>query len=139
MTRKLKWDTREPCDSCPYRKDSKLGLWHPTELEELATTEQDPVGGMFVVCRETKKEKNKSVCAGWFLLQKKNDLPSVALRLHLHRNPKAKECLDVVNNGGHELYSTVQEMIDANEVLGRCDCGRYLGADGRCSCAADSA
>lgn len=131
MTKKLKWDTKEPCVSCPYRKDSKLGLWHPVEFDRLSETERDVVGSVFA-CHATRKKKNKSVCAGWLLMQKKTDLPSLALRLHLHRNPKAMECLKTASSGGHELYDTVQQMIDANEALGRCDCGRYLGTDGKC-------
>jgi hypothetical protein len=126
---KFRWDTKEPCGSCPYRKDSKLGLWHPSEFDNLKETEADDIGSVFA-CHATKKYP--SVCAGWLLLQRANDVPSIALRLHLHRNPKAAQCLRTVTDGGHELYGSVEEMIAANEALGRCDCGRYLGEDGTC-------
>jgi hypothetical protein len=38
-----------------------------------------------------------------------------------------------VSSGGHDLYDSVAEMIEANEELGRCDtCERYLSDDGAC-------
>ena len=129
----MKFDTKEPCKSCPYRKDAKLGLWHPCEFENLARTEQELVGAVFG-CHATGKGKTPvSVCAGWLLAQRDAGVPSIALRMQLLQNPDALQGLETVSDGGHELYASVQEMIEANETLGRCpDCERYNNADGCC-------
>lgn len=136
----MKFDTKEPCKSCPYRKDAKLGLWHPSEFENLARTEEEIPGAVFA-CHATGKGKTPmSVCAGWLLKQRDNGVPSIALRLSVLQNPEAGRALETVSDGGHDLYSSVQEMIEANEALGHCpECDRYLTADGDCPvCDAES-
>lgn len=128
----MKFDTKEPCGSCPYRKDAKLGLWHPQEFDNLARTEADPLGSIFA-CHATGKKRHMSVCAGWLIKQREADLPSIMLRLRVGRDPTAREALETVSDGGHELYADVQAMIEANEKLGRCEeCGRYKSDNGRC-------
>lgn len=126
----MRWDTKEPCKSCPYRRDAPLGFWHPEEFDKLVDSERSQMGSVFA-CHGTKS--NMSVCAGWLLKQRDNGIPSIVLRLQLMRNQEAVDCLNQVSDGGHELYDSVDEMIDANEALGRCDsCERYLGEDGEC-------
>lgn len=122
----MKFDTESPCKSCPYRCDAKLGLWHPSEFDNLAATERSEMGAVFA-CHGTGKRKEPSVCAGWMLDQQRRGFPSIALRHALLRNKSAVAILDVLSDGGHELYGSVQEMIEANESLGRCgECGGYL-------------
>jgi len=128
----MKYDTMEPCRSCPYRIDAPLGLWHPSEFENLAATERSQLGAVFG-CHATRHRREPSVCAGWLLKQRDADVPSIALRVELSRTPGAAEALRTVSDGGHELYDSVEDMIEANEALGRCDeCGRYLNQDGQC-------
>lgn len=128
----MKFDTPSPCGSCPYRKDAPLGLWHPSEFEKLARSERDAIGVVFA-CHATAKKREQSVCAGWLLKQIDGGLPSIALRLALRNDDTAVALLDTVSNGGHELYATVEEMIRANEALGRCAaCGCYLTEAGGC-------
>lgn len=125
----MKWDTREPCGNCPYRKDAPLGLWHPENLDRLAQSEREMMGATYG-CHATIKAPDPSVCAGWLLMQKEHGVPSIALRLCLMQDDEALACFEAVTDGGHELYESVQEMIEANEELGRCDCGRYLSGPG---------
>lgn len=128
----MKWDTREPCGSCPYRRDAKLGLWHPDEFDNLVSTERSQMGSLFG-CHATRKLADPSVCAGWLIMQRENGVPSIVLRLNLMRSQEAVDCMEAVSSGGHELYDSVDEMVEANEALGRCDaCGCYLGEDGDC-------
>ena len=128
----MKFDTQSPCGSCPYRKDAPLGLWHPSEFENLAASERHPIGSVFA-CHATAKKPEHSVCAGWLLKQIDAGIPSVALRMTLMHDESAAAALDTVSDGGHELYESVEEMIDANEELGRCEeCGRYLNESGDC-------
>ena len=127
----MNFDTPSPCGSCPYRKDAPLGLWHPSEFDNLALTERDTFGSVFA-CHATAKKPEHSVCAGWLLSQREAGVPSLALRMRLMRDDAAVAALKAVTDGGHELYESVQDMIDANETLGRCPwCGRYL-KDGVC-------
>lgn len=129
---KMKFDTKEPCGSCPYRRDSKLGLWHPDEFEKLMRSERSQIGSVFG-CHGTIKKDPPSVCAGWLLKQRENGVTSIALRMTLMGNQEAVDCLKNVSDGGHELYETVEEMVEANEYLGRCsECERYLSDDGEC-------
>lgn len=61
---------------------------------------------------------------------------SIALRLRLMDRAKGDEtqlALETVSTGGHDLYDSANEMIEANEALGRCSkCGRYKSDDGKC-------
>ena len=129
----MKWDLREPCGSCPYRRDAKLGLWHPSEFENLLEAEERPLGATFG-CHGTIKHDEPSVCIGWLLDQKRRDLPSIALRIRLAESPAAVDCLKEASDGGHELYESIEEMVEANEALGRCRCGRYRSKEGPCVC-----
>lgn len=129
----MKWDTREPCGSCPYRKDAPLGLWHPSEFDRLVATDQSQVGSLFG-CHATIKKEHPSVCAGWLLDQRERGIPSLMLRVALMRERKeAGGCLEQVSSGGHPLYKSIAAMVAANESLGRCGrCGSYLQPDGAC-------
>jgi len=128
----VKYDTKEPCKSCPYRMDAPLGLWHPSEFQNLARTERDQFGAVFG-CHATRHRRTPSVCAGWLIQQRDAGVPSIALRLEILRAPDAAEALRTVRDGGHALYDSVEAMIEANETLGRCyECERYLSADGQC-------
>lgn len=128
----MKWDTRKPCGSCPYRKDAPLGLWHPENLDRLAESEAEQFGALYG-CHATIRAEDPSVCAGWLLVQQANGTPSLNLRLAVMSDPKAEACALEVSADGLELYGSVAEMIAANEALGRCKCGRYLsGKAGTC-------
>lgn len=134
----MKFDTLSPCGSCPYRTDAPLGLWHPLEFDNLARTERDQFGSVFA-CHSTAKKPERSVCAGWLLSQRERGIPSLSLRLMLMRDPSAAAVLESVSDGGHELYASVQEMIEANESLGRCsECGRYMSDEGECPAGCES-
>lgn len=128
----MSFDTLWPCGSCPYRKDAPLGLWHPAEFDNLARTERDQFGAVFA-CHGTAKKPTRSVCAGWLLAQREAGVPSIALRMRLMRDPRAVQAMEAVTDGGHELYPSVDAMIEANEALGRCpECGRYMTNAGEC-------
>ncbi len=128
----MKFDTPSPCGSCPYRTDAPLGLWHPSEFDNLARTEESQHGAIFA-CHATAKKPEWSVCAGWLIKQREAGVPSILLRLRLFQDPEAVRAIESVTDGGHDLYETVEDMIEANEALGRCDdCGRYLSDEGEC-------
>ena len=110
----MKWDTREPCQSCPYRKDVRTQYWAKEEYEGLLKADAEPVMGAVFGCHQTRKHEKPSICGGWLLDQKNRGLPSIQLRLSLIRNKEAVDCLDQVSDGGHELYGSIAEMVEAN-------------------------
>lgn len=131
----MKWNTREPCGSCPYRKDAPLRLWHPSEFDNLLEQDADPIQGRAFGCHATIKNDSTSVCAGWLLDQKRRGLPSIRLRMALMQSEDAQRCLEKVSDGGYELYGSIEEMVAANEAFGRCPlCRCYLDASGLCGC-----
>ena len=130
----MKWDLREPCKSCPYRRDTRVGFWHPEEFDNLQAKDRDPIGSVFG-CHGTIKHADPSVCIGWLLDQKRRGLPSLVLRVRLAQDAEARGCHEEATDGGHALYDSIEEMVAANEVLGRCIfCGRYRQEDETCTC-----
>ena len=92
----MRWDTREPCESCPYRKDAPIKKWDRAEFEDLLAHDANELGGAVYGCHGTKKRvEGPSVCAGWLLDQQRRDFPSIQLRLLLMSNAAAAEIFGV--------------------------------------------
>ena len=113
--RALKFDTREPCAKCPYRRDAPLALWDREHFTTLVANDRNEFGGAVYGCHATRKLPEPSVCAGWLLDQIKRGLPSIQLRLALVRAGDVGPVLDAVSDVGHELYDSIGEMVEANE------------------------
>jgi hypothetical protein len=109
----VKWDTLSPCSSCPYRTDAQPAKWAREEFDNLQAQDADPLNGGVFGCHATIKHDPPSNCAGWLLDQQRRGLPSIQLRLALIRNPEARDCLDKVSDGGHELYESIEDMVAA--------------------------
>jgi hypothetical protein len=110
----MKWDTKQPCESCPYRRDSKLKFWCESEFESLLANDASPILGHMFGCHGTRKNENPSICAGWLLDQIDRGLPSIMLRMSIIHSEEAVKLLDEVTDGGYELYSSIEEMVRAN-------------------------
>ena len=110
----MKWDTTEPCESCPYRKDARIEYWDKGEFAQLLKNDADPIMGAIYGCHQTRKLEEPSICGGWLLDQQNRGVPSIQLRLALIRSKEAMTCLDKISDGGHERYSSIEEMIEAN-------------------------
>lgn len=104
----MKFKTKTPCGTCPYRKDVPLSYWDRAEFEKLAATEKDYMGVVYG-CHK----KNGNVCVGWLIMQEKNGLPSIALRLALLKNGVTKEYLESLSCSS-EMFDTTEEMIQTN-------------------------
>ena len=114
----MRWDTREPCASCPYRCDAEIGRWDPSHLIDTLMADADPMRGAMFGCHGTlKSPEGPSICAGWLLNQVNHGTPSIPLRMQAMRNPDVMRALDEVHDGGHEMYDSVEEMCEANGVL----------------------
>jgi len=109
----MKFDMREPCSSCPYRKDAPLQLWDRAEFAKLLDHERNPFPGAIYGCHGTGKLPEKRVCAGWLLNQVNHGLPSIALRIRLMKDPEAALCAEHVTSKT-ETYESVEAMIEAN-------------------------
>lgn len=110
------WDQTSPCATCPYRRSTKLSLWSEEEFTDLRRRDAVPLDSSVYACHSSavRPEPERRPCVGWLLDQKRRDLPSIPLRLVLIRKSEARELLDQVNDGGSELYDSLQEMHEAN-------------------------
>lgn len=107
----MTWDTRSPCEKCPYRKDAPRGLWHPDEFRRLLASENEAMGRVYGCHKQ-----NGRPCIGWLLDQRERGCPSIRLRLILLREPEAVRCMEDSTSGGHALFKTVAAMCRANGV-----------------------
>lgn len=114
----MDFTNREPCKSCPYRKDVRLKFWHRSEFENLLANDADPLNGNVFGCHEDgkKEPEERRLCIGWTLDQRERGLPSIRLRLLLVRHPAAGDLMREAHSGGHELFKTMKAMCLANGV-----------------------
>ncbi len=110
----MKWDTKEPCTTCPYRRDSKIALWTEEEYKKLLANDANELTGAVFGCHQTRKSDEWSVCGGWLLDQINRGLPSIQLRMQLIRSNAARACVENISDGGRELYGSIKEMVRAN-------------------------
>lgn len=117
----MRWDNRTPCASCPYRKDVPTGTWHVSEFENLLANDADPVAGGVFGCHKWRHrpKDERRLCIGWLLDQQRRGMPSIQLRLlgmRHQRDDEAMALFDEANDGGFDLYETLQAMCAANGV-----------------------
>ena len=112
---KLHWDKREPCKSCPYRRDAPLNLWSNEEFEDLLASERTQKGTTYGCHEYGKRREQAQVCVGWLLNQRENNVPSMMLRLALMTNNAALACYNE-DSSPVEMYESVEEMCAENGV-----------------------
>lgn len=109
-----------PCSTCPYRRDAPIGHWAPEEFRDLLASERTKLGAVYACHGHVKIDpRERGMCAGWLLDQKRRGIPSIMLRLALIRDPEAGPAIEAVNDGGHDLYPSLAAMCRANGVLRR--------------------
>ncbi len=113
--RKLLWDSRKPCKSCPYRTDAPLNLWSDEEFQDLLDNERSQMGTTYGCHKFRKKHGDAQVCVGWLLNQRAHGVPSLILRMNLIRNDAALACYNEASSPV-ELYGSMEEMCAANGV-----------------------
>lgn len=110
----MKWDIRVPCKSCPYRKDTKLGLWSAQEFIDLQINDQrDDPGAPLYACHGTAKLPEPTICAGWLMDQRRRHVDNIGLRLTLALDEDALACYLEVDCEA-EMFGSIEEMADAN-------------------------
>lgn len=62
-----------PCGSCPYRKDTPPGVWHPDEYAKLPAWDNpmEMHAGVFM-CHQSALGQKDSACRGWFEVHHEN-------------------------------------------------------------------
>lgn len=104
----LKFKSNTPCKNCPYRKDAPLRLWHNHHYLDLLKYEKEYFGVVYA-CHK----KNGCVCIGWLMMQDKNRLPSISLRMKLMKENIGESYLDSLHSKS-EMYETTADMVLAN-------------------------
>lgn len=70
MSEKLAMN-REPCASCPYRRDTPAGIWAAEEYRKLPAWDDDYQPGVFL-CHHTPLIDCQTVCRGWIVVHGNN-------------------------------------------------------------------
>jgi len=112
----VKWDQKQPCKSCPFRRDTPVGIWDWGHYVQLRRGDTDPLNGALFACHQYRllSPSEQRPCAGWLLDQRRRGVPSIRLRLALGNNPAAQALFEDARDGGHVLYDSLDEMCDAN-------------------------
>lgn len=115
MKRTMNCERRQPCVSCPYRKDAKLAFWHADHFTKLLRDDKDLMGPLYQCHEDGKKPANeRGLCVGWMLDQKRRDVPAVMLRLKLSTNEDLRGQFEAISEAGLRLFSSVADMCRAN-------------------------
>lgn len=110
----MKWSQRTPCQSCPYRSDTPVGIWDKTEFENLKHQNDRQFGALFGCHNNAGKPcEQQEPCAGWLLDQKRNGMPSITLRMTLIQNADTRGLFESLDESV-DCYDSVEEMVDAN-------------------------
>lgn len=117
----MKYDNREPCKTCPYRRDVPVGTWHKSEFENLLAHDKDEVRGNQFGCHQyrTQPEEERKPCVGWLLDQRNRGTPSIRLRITLCTHQDARTQYEEMTDGGNELYESIEEMARVNIPIKR--------------------
>jgi len=102
---------KEPCEKCPYKVDSDIGLWAKEHYESVLKNDHQ-FGNLFL-CHKDKVNRVK-LCAGWLLDQKNRGIPNLHLRMACFSDPSVLKAFDNVSDGGHEMYDSAREMAEFN-------------------------
>jgi hypothetical protein len=95
-----------PCTSCPYRRDTPPGVWHPEEYNKLRAFDDNGAFGAFLCHHSTIVERD-TVCRGWLTVHSE----SVAARLMILRGQITEE--QRYAEVAEPLYTTGSEAADA--------------------------
>lgn len=63
---------REPCASCPYRRDTPPGIWAAEEYRKLPAWDTQFGGNGVFLCHHTPQIERKTVCRGWLVVHGDN-------------------------------------------------------------------
>lgn len=99
---------KNPCSSCPYRKDVPLGIWEAVEYEKLRAYDNNGSFAAFL-CHHSTNGK-ETVCKGWLVVH----VESVAVRLLVIKGAIPDESRYDIPTV--PLYGSGNEAADAGEA-----------------------
>jgi hypothetical protein len=112
-----KYDRREPCGNCPFRRSAPLAYWHPSQytmLAEIAAGE-GMLGDRTFGCHKDRGKPKKEIgsCVGWLLDQRKRGIPCLTLRIELAIEPRyAEQMIEIT--GEEDCYDSIDEVVELN-------------------------
>jgi len=115
-------DAREPCKTCPYRKDVPRGIWTKDEYRNLLAQDRNEFRGATFLCHQGRKlpAEEQGFCVGWLLDQRTRGISSIQLRIHLmmnkDRDAANRQLKDIRPPSGVKLYPSIAAMCRANGV-----------------------
>ncbi len=99
---------KEPCEECPWRKDSPIGAFPAEAYRFSANTAYDMARSTFA-CHMNGKQK-PATCAGFLM---NGSFHNMAVRMHMM---EGLYNYGDTSDGGLELYESYRAMAEANGV-----------------------
>lgn len=116
-----------------------MAKWHREEFEKVrrsrAAEQSDDVNerlhsGNFDCHKHIDlPEKERGWCAGWAIMQRQERIPNIPLRLRLSRSAEDAADFEALTSSGMELFSSTEEMLEANQEADLTLRGQVLQAD----------
>lgn len=112
----MTWNQHKPCEACPYRRDTPVGIWSDAEYADLARADSDPMRGNTYGCHlnSVRSKDDAQPCAGWLADQKRRGTPSIALRAKLMMSSERAALYERIDENDPGLYGSIVEMMKAN-------------------------
>lgn len=99
---------KNPCSTCPYRKDVPSGVWHYEEYEKLRGYDDNTALSVFM-CHQSSVANVEMACKGWVMVHQN----SVAVRLAcMTRQIDHRTCFEPTEV---ELYESGNAAADAGQ------------------------
>ncbi len=116
----MKFDRTEPCESCPYRRDTRLKRWDKREFTQLLAHDRSQLGAVYQCHQERLlPESERRPCVGWAIDQKKRSEPSIMFRILLMKSEIAHAWFTKLDVKYPGLFRTLAAMCRANGVPSR--------------------
>lgn len=98
---------KNPCSTCPYRKDTPAGIWDASEYERLPDWDEGNLTVGVFLCHHSAFKDTDTLCRGWLSVAS----DSIAVRLAMMDGRLDPD--EVFAEVDVPLYATGQEACDA--------------------------
>lgn len=95
------------CSTCPYKRSTPSGIWHPDEYAKLAEYDADPGPLSTFHCHQEQVTGRPTACRGWLTVHR----DGVAVRLSIARGLVTVEQRDA--DSLDDLYATGSDAFRA--------------------------
>lgn len=98
---------RRPCSTCPYRRDTPPGIWHPDEYRKLPQYDDDQQSTVAVFLCHQRQAQRDTACRGWLTVARESAAARLAVMTGLVIDEQRYAAVDV------DLYATGAEACAA--------------------------